>query len=534
MTNKLEQKPKRPKGMSLFFKRIAQAVFKFGGWMTPKSVCSAWAKQFVIFEGEYAGTWLFNRTIGKLTYRYERAFLLRDPASGVEKKKGYGLKVWKRQLVEEHLRYSHKITKLNWSAKSRRTVMELDEELSCTNRDCKDPYCEGVVYKRKEVLETEFGETAIVFAARAGYDPVYLLRELNKNPGRVESLKQALSLDERLGSHKDRVSFSKKFFLTWSVRKSLPAWVKRPQRWKVIIDDVIPNSAFHFYRLDTLKLMPEKWTGIDGLDASGIVCITATFLETLENWNESFRSVFGYNFKSLGILEKRKFIKDMIDPREDLSGQDEQIRYVRMFWDALGMWEDILPEHYALVDEHREWIPRLLKAIEKRQGYLFVQMHDRISEAKRVVNRFADKDKIKFAENYHKNCPVILGNTEECFCSAEFQQLKTVEEFNKEGTELKHCIAHYYLEPRGAYYMSMKSKVTGERTSVAIRFYTRGGSNDKRIGNLYWEIDQHYGFANDIPSECEKEMLDHHLKHCCKPVFKVELDTSELDISQPF
>ena len=33
---------------------------------------------------------------------------------------------------------------------------------------------------------------------------------------------------------------------------------------------------------------------------------------------------------------------------------------------------------------------------------------------------------------------------------------------------------------------------------------------------------------------CEKEMLDHHLKHCCKPVYKVELDTSELDISQPF
>ena len=533
MTNKLEQKPKRPKGMSLFFKRIAQAVFKFGGWMTPKSVCSPWEKQFVVFEGEYAGTWLFNRMLGKLTYRYEGAFLLRDPASGIGKKKGYGLKVWKEQLVEEHLRYSHAITKLDWSAKPKRTVEELDEELSCTNRDCKNPYCKGAVFKRTEVLETEFGETAIVFAARAGYDPVFLLRELNKNPGRVESLKQALRLDQRLASHKDRVSFSKRFFLTWSVRKSLPAWVKRPQRWKVIIDAVL-NSGFYLHRLDTLKLVPEKWTGIDSLDASGIVRITEQFLMSLESANESFRSAFGCDFKSLGILEKRKFIKDMLDPREDLSVLDEQVRYMHKFWDALGMWENILPEYYALVDEHREWIPRLLKAIEKRQGYVFIQMHDRISEASMTVNTFADKDKIKFAESYHKSCPVILGNTKDCLCSAEFKQLTTVEEFNKEGTELKHCIAHYFLEPSGAYYMSMKSKVTGERTSVAIGFYTRGGSNDQRIGNLYWEIAQHYGFANDIPSECEKEMLDHHLKHCCKPVYKVELDTSELDISQPF
>ena len=388
MTNKSKQKPK-PKGMSMFFKRVASAVFKFGGWMTPKKTCSLYQKQFVVFEGEYAGTWTFSRGDGKLHYAYERKFSLEDKTSSG---KNWGLDIWKAQLLEVYLRYAHAIQKLDWSTPPKTVGKQIVKKLSCLIEDCQDPYCQGIIFKEVRFLHTEFGEEAIIFAARAGYDPVSLLRELNKNPGRVESIKQALAMDKLLASHKDRVSFSKKFFQTWSVRKSLPAWVKRPQRWKSIVKMI--EEGFFLHQLDVFKLMPKNWTGIPGMTEEGVVRLTRGFLERVMG-HTLLNDVFGFQFNSLGIQEKREFIKNMVNPREVYTYNQEVCQLLDLFWDALTMWSRITPEYYPVVDEHREWIPRLQQAIQMYKPYVFIDMHNRISTAVNIVDQDANKDKIQ-------------------------------------------------------------------------------------------------------------------------------------------
>jgi hypothetical protein len=328
-------------------------------------------------------------------------------------------------------------------------------------------------------------------------------------------LKEALALDARLNSHKDRVSFSKKFFQTWSPQKSLPAWVKRPQRWRALVQESLKSDPSDFgWGLNNIKILPKNWTGVEWVGAREMMDTAGQFsnlIDVQENM-EKLNEAFGFNFNTLKIGRKRRFMESLNLSRKTASFRDEcdgpeefQEVWLRTFWECVDMWSNITPILYPMIDRNGKWIQKLQKAIKQDKAHVLVGMHDLLAEAMPIVNEFGGKG-TQAAIDHHGSPSVDLIKEETCNCDAEYKLLVTPEDFNKEAVEMKHCIGLYFLEHKGHHFLSMRRFEDGERSSVALHI-------PRELG-IPWKMYQHYGPSNQIPTVLQRMELKKHLTEC--------------------
>ena len=514
----MEDKPKK-KGMSEFFRKVARASY-LSGWSTPKGSCSLFQKQFLVSEGEYAGTWLFERANGQLRYKYSPLLGIEDEANGSDKP--FALKNWYAQQLSEFKRHAHLIQKLDWTAKPQRIVV------ARSDRHRYPHYWVETYMGKKHYyayhLDATFGESAITLAARAGYDPVWLKGELTKIPGRVESLKLGIKVCEKLRSHKDRVSFSKKFLKTWSVNKSLPAWVKRPQRWKKLLALGMEQGT----SLQWMKLVPENWTGIRHMSTP--LAMGVLFHACEEVRAGRFLPMLGARPK---IGEQREVFKKLVDPKPTETpwgeasywdGFTQARHFLSGIRDGMRQWDLIAenPQYWPIVDPNNRWTLVVQEAAEKQELYTFSRYHDEITTGYGVISRMifeeergerglAMKVRLEKAELHHQNVPVTADNLKyPCSCEMEFRVLSTYKEFLTEGEEMRHCISSYFVEHGRKHLLAIKGK-DGERSSAEVSF------QHKPV-----DVWQHRGFANGKNPSGHEAALKHHLDNCLQPTPKPE------------
>ena len=281
-TTKETKKPKpKPKAMAAFYGKVIRAGEETG-WRTPRQwkgnpdfrpASMDFEKYILVSEGEYVGMWHFRRgmaTGGILTYAYYDFFEVNKELDEFLNHQYTNLRISREQHLEHYLQWSRLIQREMGTERSKLYDITLPDHIAELERLVKQEKASRIPshqnederylisnaeWEQRSFQKPEMGMRAIVFAERAGIKPEELIMLLKAVPLRGNSLKAAISYCWKFTSHKDRVRFSKKFFETWSVNKSMPRWIKQIQKWKTLLD----GPMFNGLRLDELRVLAPKW-----------------------------------------------------------------------------------------------------------------------------------------------------------------------------------------------------------------------------------------------------------------------------------
>lgn len=397
--------------MKAFTKKIFEASLNGNGWDNHSKHNTTYR---VVFTGEMTGSWTICREGPQIRVTWSPSF-----GVALEGKKAKALIDWRSEAIERLYQW------LN-SCLHQATYNKMNNHANITLQP----------------------ETLLLLAGHNDVTYLDVLEKIAENPNRVYSLQDYFRSMRRFSSHKDRVKFSKKFYETWSIYKSVPPWVKRVPKWKDFF------KADLYQPLDRIKYLPVTW-----------------YLPRAD-W-----SPWDYTQSTAETMRRNKIPVTIARELLHTAILDSNCTGSSMVYDAYKMARNI--DHAFLAGQRNG--REILEALNNRKWAKLFRYHDRLSEIQREYYRTTNTQNNEDAVEHHKKCN---------WNHPSVRVLITKEDFIKEGTTMQHCIAGYHNNIR--HWFAHISTEDGE-SSVMI---TTNGT-----------LVQHYGVRNKTAPKANREIV---------------------------